>query len=76
MDGMDRDGANQLPVMTEGRVVGLLTREDVVSDLRTLQELRAQDLPCQSWPGHSHVHALGPEDACACPGILTTLWAG
>ncbi len=76
MDGMDRDGANQLPVMTDGRVVGMLTREDVVSYLRTLQELRAQDLTCQYWPGQSSFHALGPEYACACPGILTTLRAG
>ncbi len=43
---MDRDGVNQLPVMVDGRVVGMLTREDVISFLRTLQELgpwQAQD---------------------------------
>ena len=43
---MDRDGVNQLPVMADGRVVGMLTREDVISFLRTLQELgpwQAQD---------------------------------
>lgn len=36
---MDRDGVNQLPVMTDGRVVGMLSREDVVTFLRTLREL-------------------------------------
>lgn len=36
---MDRDGVNQLPVMTGGHVVGMLTREDVVTFLRTLREL-------------------------------------
>lgn len=36
---MDRDGVNQLPVMSNSHVVGMLSREDVVSFLRTLQEL-------------------------------------
>ena len=31
---MDRDGVNQLPVMTEGRIEGMLTREDIISFLR------------------------------------------
>jgi Zn-dependent protease/CBS domain-containing protein len=38
---MDRDGVNQLPVMTGNQVVGMLSREDVVTFLRTLQELGA-----------------------------------
>jgi Zn-dependent protease/predicted transcriptional regulator len=38
---MDRDGVNQLPVVSGGRMVGMLTREDVVSFLRTLRELAA-----------------------------------
>jgi len=38
---MDRDGVNQLPVMVLDRVVGMLTREDVITFLRTLQELGA-----------------------------------
>jgi Zn-dependent protease len=38
---MDRDGVNQLPVMTDGQVLGMLSREDVVTFLRTLQELEA-----------------------------------
>jgi len=38
---MDRDGVNQLPVMTDSRVVGMLSREDVITFLRTLQELGA-----------------------------------
>ena len=36
---MDRDGVNQLPVMTDGHVAGVLSREDAISYLRTLQEL-------------------------------------
>jgi Zn-dependent protease len=36
---MDRGGVNQLPVMTDGRVVGMLSREDVITFLRTAQEL-------------------------------------
>jgi Zn-dependent protease len=36
---MDRDGVNQLPVMNGSEVVGMLSREDVVTYLRTLQEL-------------------------------------
>jgi Zn-dependent protease len=36
---MDRDGVNQLPVMSNGRVVGMLRREDAVTFLSTLQEL-------------------------------------
>jgi signal-transduction protein with cAMP-binding, CBS, and nucleotidyltransferase domain len=38
---MDRDGVNQLPVMTDGRMVGMLSREDVITFLRTLEELSA-----------------------------------
>jgi Zn-dependent protease len=38
---MDRDGVNQLPVMTDNQVVGMLSREDVISFLRTVQELGA-----------------------------------
>jgi signal-transduction protein with cAMP-binding, CBS, and nucleotidyltransferase domain len=36
---MDRDGVNQLPVMVDGQIQGMLSREDVVSYLRTLREL-------------------------------------
>jgi predicted transcriptional regulator len=36
---MDRDGVSQLPVMADGQVVGMLSREDVITYLRTLQEL-------------------------------------
>jgi Zn-dependent protease len=36
---MDRDGVNQLPVMTDSQVVGMLSREDVITFLRTAQEL-------------------------------------
>ncbi len=36
---MDRDGVNQLPVREDGQVVGLLSRESIITFLRTLQEL-------------------------------------
>jgi len=38
---MDRDGVNQLPVIRDQHVVGMLSREDVITFLRTLQELGA-----------------------------------
>jgi len=38
---MDRDGVNQLPVMEADGIVGMLSREDVISYLRTLQALDA-----------------------------------
>ncbi|HSF17643.1 MAG TPA: site-2 protease family protein [Vicinamibacteria bacterium] len=36
---MDRDGVNQLPVTRDHHVIGMLSREDVVTFLRTLQAL-------------------------------------
>jgi Zn-dependent protease/CBS domain-containing protein len=39
MTEMDHDGVNQLPVTEDGRILGMLTRADVISYLRTLQEL-------------------------------------
>ena len=36
---MERDGVNQLPVMTGSQVVGMLSREDVITFLRTVREL-------------------------------------
>jgi CBS domain-containing protein len=36
---MDRDGVNQLPITRNEEVVGMLSREDVITFLRTLQEL-------------------------------------
>jgi len=36
---MDRDGVNQLPVTQDHHVIGMLNREDVITFLRTLQEL-------------------------------------
>jgi len=38
IEEMDRDGVNQLPVMTDGKIEGILTREDVISYIRTLSE--------------------------------------
>jgi len=39
MQEMDRDGVNQLLVMTNNHIVGMLSREDVITFLRGLQEL-------------------------------------
>jgi Zn-dependent protease/CBS domain-containing protein len=36
---MDEEGVNQMPVMTDGHVVGLLNRESIVTYLRNLQSL-------------------------------------
>jgi CBS domain-containing protein len=36
---MDRDGVNQLPVMVDNQIQGILGRDDVISLLRTLSEL-------------------------------------
>ena len=38
---MDRDGVNQLPVIEDGRIIGMLSRDDLISFLRTLRELGA-----------------------------------
>jgi Zn-dependent protease/predicted transcriptional regulator len=40
MEEMDRDGVNQLPVMSDGTIEGMLTREDIISYLKNLRELR------------------------------------
>ncbi|MGO9135557.1 MAG: site-2 protease family protein [Methylovirgula sp.] len=42
LEKLDRDGVNQLPVTRDHHVVGMLSREDVISFLRTLQELGTQ----------------------------------
>jgi CBS domain-containing protein len=39
LEEMTADGVNQLPIMSDGRVEGMLNREDVISYLRTLQQL-------------------------------------
>ncbi|MBN1317968.1 MAG: site-2 protease family protein [Anaerolineales bacterium] len=39
LEQMDRDGVNQLPVIVEGRCQGMISREDIVSFLRTRREL-------------------------------------
>jgi Zn-dependent protease len=41
LENMDRDGVNQLPVMRDRRAVGMLSREDAITFLRTLQEFAA-----------------------------------
>jgi signal-transduction protein with cAMP-binding, CBS, and nucleotidyltransferase domain len=39
LEEIDRDGVNQLPVMVDGQIQGMLIREDVITFLRTLYEL-------------------------------------
>lgn len=39
LEEMDHTGVNQLPVVEDGRVKGMLSREDVITFLRTLREL-------------------------------------
>jgi Zn-dependent protease/CBS domain-containing protein len=39
IEEMERDGVNQLPVMTEGQMVGMLRRDDIISYLRVIREL-------------------------------------
>jgi len=39
IEEMNHDGVNQLPVMTDGHIEGMLRREDVISYLRNLQDL-------------------------------------
>jgi Zn-dependent protease/CBS domain-containing protein len=39
LEEMSSDGVNQLPVMVDGKIQGMLSREDVITYLRTLQEL-------------------------------------
>ena len=41
LEEMDRDGVNQLPVMVDGQIQGMLGRDDVISFLRTAEELGA-----------------------------------
>jgi len=39
LENMDRNGVNQMPVVRAERVVGMLSRVDAITFLRTLQEL-------------------------------------
>jgi CBS domain-containing protein len=39
IEEMNHDGVNQLPVMTNGHIEGVLRRQDIISYLRNLQEL-------------------------------------
>ena len=38
---MDRDGVSQLPVMANGQILEMLTREGILSYLRALREVGA-----------------------------------
>lgn len=41
LEEMDRDGVNQLPVMVDNQIQGMLGRDDVISFLRTVKDLGA-----------------------------------
>jgi Zn-dependent protease len=49
LERMDQNGVNQLPVIEDDQIVGLLTRENVISFLRTLQEFKSR-----AWPDISN----------------------
>jgi len=46
---MDRDGVNQLPVMADGQMLGMLTREDLISFLRRLEPLNGGSRMSLRW---------------------------
>jgi CBS domain-containing protein len=41
LEEMDRDGVNQLPVLANQHLLGMLSRDSVISFLRTARELGA-----------------------------------
>ena len=45
LERMDQNGVNQLPVIQDDQIAGLLTRENVISFLRTLQEFKSRPWP-------------------------------
>jgi Zn-dependent protease len=45
LERMDQNGVNQLPVIRDNQIAGLLTRENVISFLRTLQESKSHPWP-------------------------------
>ncbi len=45
MEEMERDGVNQLPVTVDGRILGMLSRDDVITFLRTLEEFGVSPAP-------------------------------
>jgi CBS domain-containing protein len=46
---MGRDGVNQLPVVESNRIVGILSREDVLHYLRLLHEFYDKERHEQKW---------------------------
>jgi Zn-dependent protease len=42
LERMDQNGVNQLPVIQDNQIAGLLTRENIISFLRTLQEFKSR----------------------------------
>jgi CBS domain-containing protein len=48
LEEMDRDGVNQLPVMADDQILGMLGRDDVISFLRTLSEFPRNNFPYSS----------------------------
>jgi len=40
LEQMEADGINQMPVVSEGRVIGLITRDNLIRFLRLRSELR------------------------------------
>ena len=42
LEKMDRDGVNQLPVMMDGQMQGMLGRDDIISVMRSIREITRQ----------------------------------
>jgi len=53
LQSMDRNGVNQMPVVRAQQVVGMLSRDDAITFLRTLQELEPPPSKRQNPAGHS-----------------------
>jgi len=52
LEKMDQDGVNQLPVMLNNQILGMLTREDIISFLHTQAELGLHHNPRGSQMSH------------------------
>ena len=47
LEEMDTDGVNQLPVMSDGQMLGLLSRDGIISFLRARRELGMRAILCR-----------------------------
>jgi Zn-dependent protease len=47
---MDRDGVSQLPVLLDGKIQGILGRDDIINRIRILSEFGARTRRTPKWP--------------------------